>query len=76
MVAVPDAEAPYPDELMRALRSLSAEQRAVVVLRHLLDFTPGEIARALDMPRGTVDSRLRRGLDTLSELLEGDSTHE
>jgi RNA polymerase sigma-70 factor (ECF subfamily) len=39
----------------------------VIVLRHLLGYTPGEIARALDLPRGTVNSRLRRGLDSLKE---------
>ena len=66
----PAPTAPYSDELMAALGALSPEQRAVVVLRHLLDFTPGEISRALDMPRGTVNSRLRRGLDTLRLLLE------
>jgi RNA polymerase sigma-70 factor (ECF subfamily) len=55
--------------LMDALAGLSPERRAVVVLRYLLDFTPGEIARALELPRGTVNSRLRRGLDTLQELL-------
>jgi len=38
-------------------------------MRHLLDFTPGEIAEALDLPRGTVNSRLRRGLDALEEEL-------
>lgn len=61
---------PYSDELMTALGALAPEQRAVVVLRHLLEFTPGEIARALDMPRGTVNSRLRRGLDALRGVLE------
>src|SRR5829696_7050767 len=49
----------------RALETLGPEQRAVIVLRYLLEFTPGEIARILDLPRGTVNSRLRRGLDTL-----------
>ena len=35
---------------------------------------PGEIARALDLPRGTVNSRLRRGLDALkASLAEEDS---
>jgi RNA polymerase sigma-70 factor (ECF subfamily) len=58
------------DEFVAALRKLSPEHRAVVVLRYLLDFTPGEIADALDMPRGTVNSRLRRGLDRLSLVLE------
>jgi RNA polymerase sigma-70 factor (ECF subfamily) len=47
---------------------LSPEHRAVVVLRYVLDYTPGEIAELLDLPRGTVNSRLRRGLDRLREL--------
>ncbi len=33
----------------------------MIVLRYLLEYSPGEIARALDLPRGTVNSRLRRG---------------
>jgi RNA polymerase sigma-70 factor (ECF subfamily) len=58
------------EDLMAALAQLPAEQRAVVVLRHLLDYTPGEIARMLDLPRGTVNSRLRRSLDRLRTLVE------
>lgn len=42
----------------------------MVVLRHLLDYTPGEIAKMLDLPRGTVNSRLRRSLDRLRTLVE------
>ena len=49
--------------------ALPPEQRAVIVLRHLLEYTPGEIADLLDLPRGTVNSRLRRGLDALKEEL-------
>jgi RNA polymerase sigma-70 factor, ECF subfamily len=64
-----DPPAPPPDDLLAALRRLPPEHRAVIVLRHLLDFTPGEIAEALDLPRGTVNSRLRRGLDSLKEEL-------
>ena len=56
-------------ETLAALARLSAEHRAVVVMRYLLEFTPGEIAEALDLPRGTVNSRLRRGLDALEEEL-------
>jgi RNA polymerase sigma-70 factor (ECF subfamily) len=59
----------YSEELLNALASLTPEHRAVVVMRHVLEYTPGEIARALDLPRGTVNSRLRRGLDTLEALL-------
>ena len=52
-----------------ALAELSPDHRAVIVLRYLLDYTPGEIANLLDLPRGTVNSRLRRGLDQLGDLL-------
>jgi RNA polymerase sigma-70 factor (ECF subfamily) len=58
-----------PDETLAALARLPPEQRAVIVLRYLLEFTPGEIAETLGLPRGTVNSRLRRGLDALQEEL-------
>ena len=57
------------DQVVEALQRLAPEQRAVVVMRYLLELTPGEIAAALDIPRGTVNSRLRRGLDALGELI-------
>jgi RNA polymerase sigma-70 factor (ECF subfamily) len=63
------AAAGMSDELLSALASLTAEHRAVVVLRYLLEYTPGEIAAMLDLPRGTVNSRLRRGLDALERDL-------
>jgi RNA polymerase sigma-70 factor (ECF subfamily) len=58
------------EEIAVALSSLGPEQRAVIVLRYLLEYTPGEIAEILGLPRGTVNSRLRRGLDRLEEGLE------
>jgi RNA polymerase sigma-70 factor, ECF subfamily len=61
----------YSQEVLLALSRLSPEHRAVVVLRYVLEYTPGEIARALELPQGTVNSRLRRGLDALeAELRE------
>ena len=63
-------------EMIAALKELPAEQRAVVVLRHLLEYTPGEIARMLELPRGTVNSRLRRGLDRLREAAEAERLAE
>ena len=66
--------APFSQPVLAALADLSPEHRAVIVLRHLLEYTPGEIARMLDLPRGTVNSRLRRGLDELAERLEGERT--
>jgi RNA polymerase sigma-70 factor (ECF subfamily) len=72
--APPDPPAmPLSGDVVAALRELSPEHRAVVALRFLFDYTPGEIARALDMPRGTVNSRLRRALDRLGEVLEADA---
>src|SRR4029079_1341832 len=64
------------DELVAALADLGPEHRAVVVLRHLLGYTPGEIAAMLDLPRGTVNSRLRRALDALAKELEALSSRE
>src|SRR3954451_13487447 len=67
----PDASGrPYSDEISEALLSLSPEHRAVVVLRYLLEYTPGEIAEMLELPRGTVNSRLRRALDPLQLAVE------
>lgn len=63
-------EESYSDALAAALATLGPEQRAVIVLRHLLDYTPGEVAKLLGLPRGTVNSRLRRGLDQLQRELE------
>ena len=57
---------PHAQTLAAALADLSPEHRAVIVLRHLLEYTPGEIAELLGLPRGTVNSRLRRGLDELA----------
>ncbi len=65
----PDPEPRETDALVTAIASLPPDHRAVVVLRYLLEYTPGEIAELLDLPRGTVNSRLRRGLDRLKEVL-------
>ena len=73
LAAVADGERTSPGfspPVVAALAALTPEQRAVIVLRHLLEYTPGEIARMLDLPRGTVNSRLRRGLDELARTVE------
>jgi len=61
----PEWERDVSDTTLDALAALPPDQRAVVVLRYVLEYTPGEIAGLLDLPRGTVNSRLRRGLDEL-----------
>jgi RNA polymerase sigma-70 factor (ECF subfamily) len=60
----------FSDGVAAGLASLSPEHRAVIVLRYLLEYTPGEIADLLDLPRGTVNSRLRRGLDRLEAIID------
>jgi RNA polymerase sigma-70 factor (ECF subfamily) len=62
--------APIADDLLAAVAALPDEQRIVVVLRHLLELTPGEIAAVVGVPRGTVNSRLRRGLDALAREVQ------
>ena len=55
---------------LRALACLSPERRAVVVLRHLLGYTPPEIAVILGLRVGTVNSRLGRAMTELRAQLE------
>jgi RNA polymerase sigma-70 factor, ECF subfamily len=68
-IVAPPTQAPPSTDLLEALARLPPEHRAVIVMRYLLEFTPGEIADALGLPRGTVNSRLRRGLDALGDEL-------
>lgn len=55
------------EALTRALLDLSLPLRSVVVLRVLMDWSYDEIAEALEVPRGTVASRLHRALDCLRD---------
>ena len=56
--------------LLGAVADLSLERRIVVVLRYGVGMTPKEIAATLDLPVGTVNSRLARALEELRETLE------
>jgi RNA polymerase sigma-70 factor, ECF subfamily len=71
------AEAPVPAdemsaELMAALGALEPDQRALVVLRHVLGYRSSELAGMLGMPAATVRTRLARALHQLRTLLEGE----
>lgn len=70
LAADPPRQEVLSDAVTAALAELDVEHRAVVVLRYLLDYPPGEIAQMLALPRGTVNSRLRRALDRLGVELE------
>lgn len=56
-------------DLMRALATLPARQRAAVVLRCWEDLPIAEVARALDCSEGTVKSQTSRGLAALRAVL-------
>lgn len=54
--------------IYRALESLSANHRDVVLLHYLQGFSYDEISEQLQVPRGTVMSRLSRAREVLAEL--------
>jgi RNA polymerase sigma-70 factor (ECF subfamily) len=56
--------------LLAAVAELSLERRVVVVLRYGVGMTPKQIAAALDLPVGTVNSRLARSLEQLRVSFE------
>jgi RNA polymerase sigma-70 factor (ECF subfamily) len=60
-------------DLGSAMRLLTDRQRAVFDLHYKKGMTHDEVARALELPLGTVKSDLARGLDTLRERL---NSHE
>ncbi|HUO46295.1 MAG TPA: sigma-70 family RNA polymerase sigma factor [Acidimicrobiia bacterium] len=57
-------------DLDRAVKELPLDTRAVVVLRHYLDWSTDEVARALGIRPGTVKSRLHRAINDLRQALE------
>lgn len=52
-----------------ALQYIDADYRSVVVLRLLEGYSVKETAEILDIPMGTVGSRLSRGLDKLKQVI-------
>jgi RNA polymerase sigma-70 factor (ECF subfamily) len=56
-------------ELLAALTTLPAEQRAALVLVDMQGYPVAEAARILDVPTGTVKSRCSRGRARLAPLL-------
>lgn len=60
-------------DLDRALDALPAEQRAALVLVVVEGLSCDEAARVLDVPAGTVMSRLHRARRRLRALMEGEA---
>jgi RNA polymerase sigma-70 factor (ECF subfamily) len=57
-------------DVQAALLNLPPEHRQVIVLRELEQMTYEEIAQVLDIPQGTVESRLHRARTALREKLK------
>ncbi len=64
------AQASARDAVSRAMARLDADHRIVVVLRYWADLTVDEIAERLDVPPGTVKSRLHYALRSMRPRLE------
>ncbi len=61
------------DQLERGFRRLDPDQRAVMVLHYYLGHPLTEIAEILDLPPGTVKSRLHRATRSMRAALDADA---
>src|SRR5687768_16471040 len=61
-------------DLWRAITRLSPADAELVVAKHIEGWTYDELSKALDIPRGTVMSRLYVARQRLSRLLSGEAT--
>jgi len=55
--------------VQEALATLDDEQRSIIVMRDVDDLSYEEIGEILDLPRGTVKSRLHRARAELAKVL-------
>ena len=63
---------PDVDGVRRAIRTLPPEQQAAIALFYLEEMSVAEVAVALDVPAGTVKTRLMHARRKLRGVLEGD----
>lgn len=64
------------DRILQALSELSDLQRTVIVLRHYERMKFREIAEVLDVPVGTVASRMADALSRLAQLLNSETDED
>ena len=70
-------DTPAKDEseaMMTAIHQLPTAFREVILLHYYQNFGICEIARMLDLPEGTISSRLSRGRKKLETILQGGDT--
>ncbi len=66
----------YQDLVQRGLASLSFEHRTVLVLHDLEDLSQKMIAKVLDLPGGTVKSRLFYARRAMRDFLQKQGVHD
>jgi RNA polymerase sigma-70 factor (ECF subfamily) len=59
-------------DLWKAVRNLGMPDQQVIYLRYFLELSVAETAQALDVPEGTVKSRLSRALERLRGIIQQD----
>lgn len=74
LVPAPDEIGELSDqqEMMQAINQLPAAFKEVILLHYYQGYGIGEIAEMMDLPEGTISSRLSRGRKKLESLLKGD----
>ncbi len=66
----PGAQLAEEEIIQQAIAKLTDRQRAVVILRYFWELPYAEIAQILDVPLGTVKSRIDLALKTLRKVIE------
>ncbi len=59
-------------ELWKAVQNMSVPDQQIIYLRYFLDLSVTETAQALNVPDGTVKSRLSRALERLRGIIQQD----
>jgi len=63
----------HREQLETAIRRLSVEHRAVLVLHHYADLPLDRVAQVLEIPVGTVYSRLHHAMRAMRAALDADA---
>ena len=73
LIPAPDNSEHKDDEeaMMEAVHQLPSAFREVILLHYYQNFGISEIAQMMDLPEGTISSRLSRGRKKLESILQG-----
>ncbi len=78
LIPAPDEidKAQEKQELLNAIYTLPQAFKEVMLLHYYQGYGIAEIAQMLDLPEGTISSRLSRGRKKLEQTLKGEDAHE